>query len=127
MVALQLEIGMSDTGPRLSQAEAKLTKQPLALADAQLDGESLRNESGERLAVPQVASEPEAPRRVAQGLLDGFDLFRLEPTGPPAPLAIDQAPKPVPLEAPHPILHGARRIAEQPGHFPAAHPLRHQQ
>src|SRR5664279_3607711 len=67
MRLLPLGVGVGQLWTRLAQAEPQLPEQALALADSQVDGERLLHPGRQRLAVPEVAAQPDLPWRLPQG------------------------------------------------------------
>ncbi len=127
MCLLQFGVGVGNQGTGLAQAETLLPEQSLALAHAQTDTETPCDPCPERLAIPQRAVQSAVPRRLAQRLVDFLQLRFAQTPGTAAAPALGQSAQPTGFEPLHPILDGARGVAQQAPHLRATHSLGHQQ
>lgn len=97
-----------------------MPKQALTLAHPQRNPEAAFDPRAEPLAVPQIAAQAALLRAAAQRGIDLLELPFTQATGPPRPLAFQQAGESILFEAAHPILHGSGRIPEEAS--PALYP-----
>lgn len=80
MSLLFFRVGTRQQGPRLTEAEMKLSEQPLALPNAQMQIIGLLNPSRQRLAIPKIDLHPSVSRLVAQNAIDLFELLFVKTT-----------------------------------------------
>lgn len=112
---MPLGVGLGDDGARFAEPEAPVPEEPLALAHAEREVEAALDVGGQRLAVPDGAGEARVGGGLPEHPLEMGPLGRREPRGPAGTVVLAEALEAVVLEAVHPVLHGAGRIAEDGG------------
>lgn len=127
MLGLKLGVRTGDQRSGLTQTKPQLTEEPLALSCSQRDAEPLVDEGCQSFSIPQTSHQAKVLGSLAQNVLELLQLFLLQSTRTPRPLAVDQAGQPLLLEAMHPVLHRPWRIPQQASHLATAHPLGYQQ
>ena len=104
-----------------------MAKEPLALTHLQIHSEAPPEKRGEALAIPQVARQSRSFWRLTQYRSNDFKLGIIQASSSPATLVLHQSGQPFALEAPYPVFHSARGVAQQCGNLRARHALSHQQ
>ena len=127
MRTLQLGISMSDLRPRLPETEAQGLEQTLALPNTQVNTELPAQKGAQRLAVPEIRSEPNIFRRFPKNSSDDLQMLLSQASRTPGTTTLLKPSQPAPLETSNPILQGAWGISKHSGCLPAGHPLRYQQ
>src|SRR5574337_1193026 len=120
-------IALGNPRARFAETEAELTKQTLALTHPQVDSVLLLDPGTQRLAIPDIAVQPDLPRRAAKNRVYPPQLLGAQPTRPTRSLAFHQARQPAILKALHPTLDGPDSVAQQARAFRTCHALCHQQ
>ncbi len=120
-------IGLGDHRAGFAEAKVQLAEEPLALAYAEREPEATREVCGERLAVPDRARESHGGRRLPQHGVDLHALSLREAGRSPRPVVLRQPLQAVRFEAVHPVLHGARGIAQHHRHLRTRHAVRNHQ
>jgi hypothetical protein len=121
----RLEEGVTagQVGAGLAPPEAQLTKQALALTDAEVDGVSALEEGGEGLAIPEIPREPYLLGPLTERRLDGLQLALREPTGTARVNPFRETGQPFLIKAVNPVLNAPCRIPEETAHFGSGHSL----
>ena len=128
MRGLRARVSLSHFGARFAKAESQLAKEPLALASLQAYLQLLLQETRERFAIPNAAAGQARLRRsLPKSHLHPGPLRRTQTRRPACALAFGQTSKARGFEAMHPILDGARRVAQRAGRLSTAQALRDQQ
>jgi hypothetical protein len=118
---------LGNAGARLAQPKAQLPEQTLALPNPQVDPIFPLNPGGQRLSVPEIASQACLSRHMAQNGVDLLELLRAQSPGPPGPLALQQSGQAHFLKLMHPVLYRPGSVSQQLRHLRAGHSLRHKQ
>ena len=127
MHTLQLGVGTRHLGARLTQPEAELPEQALALTHAKLVSILLLDPGAQRLAVPDVRFHSGISWTLAQHPAYLGKLAIIQTPGAAGALPFLQAGQATALEPLHPVLDAAWRIPEQATYLGAGHALRDQQ
>jgi hypothetical protein len=120
-------IGTCNQRTRLAQAEAKLSKQSLALSHAQIDLPLPGDKSRQSFAVPKVRRKAEVFRRLSQCRGNLCQLSLGESLRSSRAVAIDQSGQAFLFIALHPICHSTMSVSKKSGHLTAAHALCHKE
>jgi hypothetical protein len=124
---LQVWVRFRHSPPRLAKPEAELSEEALALTHAQRYPILLIEVRGQCPAIPEIPDQPRRRGSISQHPLHLLQLCCVQPSRSAWTLSLGQAGQPVLLELMHPSLHGARRVAQQPPHLRAGHPLCYQE
>jgi hypothetical protein len=127
MRLLPLQIGVGNQGARFAQSEPPLPEQTLALAYPQMDLEALLDPGAQRFSIPQRAGQTPIARRLPQGSVHLPQLRLAQTPGTPRAMPLRQPGQSSVLKAPHPVLHRAWSIPEQPTDLWTGRSLGHQQ
>ena len=120
-------VGAGNQRTWLAQAEAKLSKQSLALSYAQINLPLLGDKSSQGFAVPKVRRKAEIFRRFSQRHGNLCQLFLGESLRSSRSVCLDQSGQALLFIAPHPICHSAMGVSQKSGYLPAAHALGHKE
>ena len=120
-------VGTCNQRTRLAQAEAKLSKQSLALSHAQINLPLLGDKSSQGFTVPKVRRKAEVFRRLSQRRGNLCQLFLGESLRSSRAVGIDQSGQAFLFIAPHPICHSAMGVSKKSGHLTATHALCHKE
>jgi len=124
---LQEGVGTGNKRTRLSQAETKLSKQPLTLSHAQIDLPLLSNKSSQGFAVPEVRRKAEIFRRFSQRRSNLRQMLLSQSLRSSRSVSFDQSGEAFLIIAPHPICHSAMGVSKKSGYLTTAHALCHKQ
>ena len=127
MLGLTQRIGFGDLRARLAATETQMAKEPLALSHLQIHSESPFEKRGEALSIPQVARQSRSFWRLPQYRSNDLKLGIIQASSSPATLVLHQSGQAIALEAPDPVFHSARSVAQQCGNLRTRHALSHQQ
>ena len=117
---------MGHLRPWLTQPEAQLPKQPLALPYPQGDAPLPLEIQRQGLTVP-LSRQSGGSGGLSQDAFEGFQLRRAEARGSARTGPVHQPREPSLLEASDPVLNASWGIAEQLRYLPATHALSDQQ
>jgi hypothetical protein len=120
-------IGMGQRGAWFAQPEAELTEHALALANPDGDAVPLLNPGTECFSIPEVPTQTNLPRRVAQNLIHRLPLFFRQASGPSRSFPLQQSRQTISFKTTDPILHRSWCIAQKMCHLRAGHALGYQQ
>jgi hypothetical protein len=107
---LFFRVGPCQRRTGLAQTETQLTEQSLTLPHAQFDPVLPLNPRCQGLAIPEIATQANLARHLAQHRSDLFQLLLLQSPWPSGALPLNQSSKATLLESMHPVLNCARRI-----------------
>jgi hypothetical protein len=116
MLFLPCRVCLGNAGARLAQPKAQLPEQTLALPNPQADPIFPLNPGGQRISVPEIASQARLSRHMGRNCVDLLELPRAQQPG--------QAHF---LKLVHPLLYRPESVSQQLRHLRAGHSPRHQQ
>src|ERR1700689_4305180 len=108
MRLLPFQIRMGNQRAGLTQSEAPLTEQALALTHLQVDLEALLDPGAQRLPIPQRAGQAQVARSLAQDSIHLLQLCFTQAPGPPRAWPLGQPGQTLRLKSPDPVLHRSR-------------------
>jgi len=127
MRLLQHGIGVGHQRARLAQAEAELTKPPLALAHPQPNPIAPCQPNLERLPVPQRSAQPDLARRASQHRLHLLQLRLAQALGPSRSRPFHQPGQTALFKMSNPVLDRPWGISQKPADLGTGQPLSDQQ
>ncbi len=127
MRLLQFGIGVGDQRARFAQAEAELSKHPLALTHAQLDPVAPRDPNPKGLPVPQRSAQADLARRASQHGLHLWELRLAQTLGSSGSRPFHQPGQTARFKMSNPILDRPWGVPQKSADLRAGHPLSHQQ
>ena len=127
MRLLPLRISVGNQRAGFAQPEAPFPEQALALPDPQTDLEALLDPGAQGFSIPQRAAQPQIARGLAQGSIDLPELRFAETSRASRTPAFGQPRETLGFKTLHPILDGARSVAQQAPDFRAGRSLGHQE